>query len=42
MKFDITAYAPVGDDIIIHDSHFVCLCASISPHFDVKSDVTTL
>jgi hypothetical protein len=40
VKFDVTAYAPVGDDVIIQDSRFVCLCASVSTHFDVKSDVT--
>jgi hypothetical protein len=42
VKFDVTAYAPVGDDVIIDDSRFVCLCASVSALFDVKSDVTTL
>ncbi|KAI5720111.1 hypothetical protein M8J77_002047 [Diaphorina citri] len=31
-----------GDDVITHDSRFVCLCASVSAHFDIKSDVTTL
>jgi hypothetical protein len=42
VSFDVTSYAPVGDDVIIYESRFVYLCASVSAHFDVKSDVTIL
>ncbi|KAI5735170.1 hypothetical protein M8J77_015159 [Diaphorina citri] len=35
-------YYQTGNDVTIHDSRFICLCASFSAQFDVKSDVTTL